>query len=581
MKFCPNCGTQMEDNAAFCGNCGTSMKNGLQAAQTNEPVAGMTYGADSAPEQANRQGTAFHSETIHPATGVHGADYGTNGGSAKKNKKPFMIVAIIAVCLAAIIGIVFAVKAFTGSGSKTKVDKNDFIGIQMAFFEERFAGISSIASRESFSSDITVSGKIESTDPNISQLGQFLDGTAVIFKLDTQKNNILANIVLRLQGSNIIEADMTLADQELGFAIPAADDHYYVGDLQKIMQNFGASEEEIKSVLKSKSITRAMSPKVFAEAFKSIMGAGINENSLTITEKTSVTLDKLNETVEGTYYVWQPSLEDCKAVMNKLADEMETGVALGEFIKQINEMGGTFSLDDTQYENVEEMIQKFRENTDKYAQNMVDSGFKWQMATNQDGKVVLISVTSSEVEMGYQGLITDQNVKEQIFIAENGANQVRIDNAATVSNQKWTGTASVGTPYGALPVNYDLDMSKHSELGFPYGTVSVSLSSFGEDINFEIVTQDGESSSTDMIVKLQGLERLTESVLSSLEITVNTTDTSTAEQPSGVKVDISDYTEEDYAALQEELLPKIVNAVTSTPAVMGIIMSLLQGTGAY
>ena len=24
-KFCPNCGTQLEDNTPFCGNCGTQM----------------------------------------------------------------------------------------------------------------------------------------------------------------------------------------------------------------------------------------------------------------------------------------------------------------------------------------------------------------------------------------------------------------------------------------------------------------------------------------------------------------------------------------------------------------------------
>ena len=37
MKFCPNCGAQLPDNAGFCSNCGTSLGAPPQYQQPQQP----------------------------------------------------------------------------------------------------------------------------------------------------------------------------------------------------------------------------------------------------------------------------------------------------------------------------------------------------------------------------------------------------------------------------------------------------------------------------------------------------------------------------------------------------------------
>ena len=560
MKFCPNCGNQLNDNEAFCGNCGTSMVNGLQVENTagQAPGAGFQYGA--------QQGQGMYQQQSGFAS-----TYGAGAEPPKKSKKPLIIALVAVACLVAAVGIFFAVRAFMGGGTK-KADEKDFLGIQMAYFEERFEGSGAVFSGESFSSDVTVSGSFESSDPDMQKINKILDGSAIIFKIDAKKNDFLYNVVLNLQGSNILEADFTLTDKEFGFAIPAADNNYYVGDLKTALKNFGVSEADVDALLNSAGSIAMPGAGVFADSFKSVLNAGINENNLTITKKTTINLDKLNQSADGTLYTWIPTKEDCKTILDKLADEMEAGTAIGEIMKQMEQMGGSFSTGDMDFESMAEAIENFRANADTYAQQMADSGFKWEMATNGDGKVVMISVSTDEAEFGYQGLVTDKSVKEQFFVASRGNTLVRLDNEAVVSGKKWTGTLSLGTPSGSLPVDYDLDTSKYSVYGMPYGTVSMNLAPLaGVDMGMEITTQAGDSSSTDMTVKFSGIGRLTNGLADSMEITVNTTNKSSATKPSGTKVDVSNYTEEDYSQLFQTMTTNIGFALLSSPAIMDLL----------
>ena len=43
MAFCPNCGTQMADNAAFCANCGKAQPNAAAGAQPSAAGPGAAY----------------------------------------------------------------------------------------------------------------------------------------------------------------------------------------------------------------------------------------------------------------------------------------------------------------------------------------------------------------------------------------------------------------------------------------------------------------------------------------------------------------------------------------------------------
>ena len=565
MKFCPECGTQLDDKAAFCGNCGTSTLNGLQAGNAAGQPPVVPQNSQMQPVQP-----VYTTTQVPPQMQ---APYGQGMGvqPTQKSKKPLMIALMAVVAVALVIGIFFAVRAFMGGGSQKVVEK-DFIGIQTAFLQDRFGGIGAIASKGSFSTDITISGSFVSSDPDMQNINQLLQSSAAIFKIDAKKKEWLYNVIVNLQGSNILEADFIMSEKEIGFAVPAADSNYYIGDIRTIMQNFGASEQEINSLLKSFSATGFGSADAFVNAFKTVLGAGINENSLTIAKKASVSLDKLGETLNGTLYVWQPTAEDWKAILEKLADEMENGVALGGLLKRMEDMGADFTVGDGRFESVEDMIRTIRINSDRYGQEMADGGFRWEMATDSDGKVSMVKLIFRDVEMGYQGVVTDENVKEQFYVASDGNTQMRVDNEADVSGKIWSGTLSLSTAYGAFPIRYNLDTYKYSALGLPYGTVSFSLAPLvGMDVSMEIVTQAGKSGSSDMTINLSGVSDLTYGMMDSMQFIVNATDESSASKPSGDKVDISNYTEEDFAELFNSIVTNIGYSLLSSPALRDLM----------
>ena len=89
--FCPNCGSELPNNAAFCQNCGTKMSASYAA-------------ADSAANPANAGGGSAPAPVV---------------GTVKKPAISNKIIGIAAVCIAAVIALIVGVASFSGGYERT------------------------------------------------------------------------------------------------------------------------------------------------------------------------------------------------------------------------------------------------------------------------------------------------------------------------------------------------------------------------------------------------------------------------------------------------------------------------------
>lgn len=112
--FCPNCGTQVSDDATFCPNCGQKM-----AAPASAPSAAGTAGsaaAGSAPADNTAAGHAPETAKAGPAFTA-----GKAAAAGKPGKK--FNVKILAVIAAAVLAVILLLTLAGGRTTKVKVNK--------------------------------------------------------------------------------------------------------------------------------------------------------------------------------------------------------------------------------------------------------------------------------------------------------------------------------------------------------------------------------------------------------------------------------------------------------------------------
>ena len=574
MKFCPNCGAQAEAQSHFCGECGFSFASAPapeQPAYNAEP-AQPAYNA--APEQpaynAAPEQPAYSAAPEQPVynTGIPQPVY--NSGipqpepyaEPKKNRAPVFIA--IAVAALALIAIIAVAVSSLGGGKKS----TDFIGAQKAFVEERATEMAGSVVRDSFSSDVTVSMSLNGRGEAAELFSEILDGSSIVLKTDSASGKTLMNAALHLKGSNVLEAFFSMTADRVAFSVPNANDTLYVADLMTLMENLDIDMSDLPQTVNAKEMRDEI--KSVTDRYLGVLSSSINKEHIE-TKKSDVKLSEVGKTVSCTVMVWTPDEEELVTIAENIADTLETDEDLAAMLD-------AYALADGEYrdgmEMLEELADEIRKEAAETARQTVEENSTWTVALDGKGKVVWISIADDVREFAIERYADDKEGAEVMYATEDGHDAFMIINEYTAKGQARTGTLSAKTAGGTVDLDYDIDLSKRSVFGIPYGTYTPDLRNLLPGLNVDLTVRDAGGKSTDHIITVTGLGSLTGDELTEASVTVNATEKSTAKEPAGREEDISDYSPEELETLADELIEEIGSALMKSPEIMDVLEML-------
>lgn len=566
MKICPNCGNHSEDGAVFCTECGYAYTGNDASSMPETPVQTYTPPQDAMPSPYDTQAA--------------GAAYAPQ---QKKSKLPLIIGAVAGVAVLALV-IFFVVRAFGG-----KKTSNEFIGIQEDFVAERFSVVRETAEKPVESIDVTVSAALEGRGDIADALSDVLDGSSVSFGMAMNGDLTNNRITLNLKGSNVAELFIAVdrAAREMSFSIPAVDGNRYVMDFETLIDlaNEAGMGMSLSDVLEGTGAVADIDPEQFGDDIRDVtdryiafLGTQITQDKLDVRSGEKISLDEVGQDVTANVMVWQPTAEELEELFMALADMMEEDDTLmGVFDAMIEADAGGFAA---QYRSGEDLIldlaDNLRDRAPDIADNMESAGFTWTVARDSKNNLCLISIEAEGGKIAYERYIDGKSVEEALYFSEGRAASYALYNEYEINGNKRTGKITVNTGYGRVGVDYDIDISKKSVIGVPYGTYELDIRNLGLGVGISLTVGDGQGSATDHTFLVEGLGSFTNRELTEVSVTFSTSSPADVPAPEGREKDISGYTYEEFSGLMQDIAFDLVQTVMDTPEMRDII-SLLGG----
>ena len=466
MKFCPNCGQSLPDDAGFCGNCGTALPE--EPARASGPLV---PAAPAAPAEV----------TYCPSCGGQveaGADFCPNcGGSMPKSgstrapmSRNAKVGILAAVCAAAVIALaVFLLPKLFSSPAV------DFVRIQAEFLAVRAldpiqAALESgtASAPKSFSSDITVSASVDN-----SQIDEYLEDSSIQLRLDAKRDTVLADGSLNLMGSTVLSGAATYEKGVLGFALPQVDNNYYTLDLAKFIEEQTGEKVDLG--------TAALPELSVGEWFT------LAKDYLTLERGREVRFDQLKGSFKGNVYTFKPKAGDLEDMLLELADQIETDETLRKLLAEsgLSLTGTSLALSGgmgygygADAMDIDDALQDFagelRDNAEDIADEFKSAKFTWTLAT-EGRQIRRIEIKAGGmVILGYECSGTESKGIEEVFYTESG-----YGNVITVEHEY---TRKGGDVDGKIEIN-------HGELR--YGKASYERS--GKEFDGKLEFGDGYS----------------------------------------------------------------------------------------
>ena len=198
MKFCPNCGQSLPDDAGFCGNCGMALPE--ERAESVLPVPAAPAAPAAVVYCPSCGGQAEAGAEFCPNCG--GAIPGKSGGGLKtpmsRNAKVGLAAAVCAVAVIALAVFLLPKLFSTPAG--------DFVRIQAEFLASRALDpVQAVLERgtsaapKSLSTDMTISASV-----NDSAIDRYLEDSSIQIRLDAKRDTVLADGSLNLMGSTVL-----------------------------------------------------------------------------------------------------------------------------------------------------------------------------------------------------------------------------------------------------------------------------------------------------------------------------------------------------------------------------------------
>ena len=553
MQFCSNCGQQLDDDARFCPNCGAKIEPDTSKVEnTNGSKANRA--ANTAEKKPN-----FNASPVKFTHGIH------------VNK-----VILIPIIIAAVVVVVIAVRGSVLSNS----DK--FLLYQGKLLEEKANSIGEYTNtlKDGISSDLTFTASYDGD--SIDGLSDMLEDSSVVLKIDADKNSATANAILNLEGSDVVSAYGYIDDDKVSFSIPELNDDYYTANYHDLLKNL---DEDELSEFKYSDLTGEDNSKNFKKKstqYLKYLADGMNKDNFEVeNDNIEYTLIDSHD-ADGKVYTWTPSSEDIQKIINKMADKMENDKDLADLVINdveyldvfyklsngnsssiVDELKGygssdswddfTDALESGNRGNLSKALAALlRDNAEDIGDALEDEDFTWTLGTvNNKVSQIVLSVNDIDVIRYERAESKNDKVKESLSIG--GINEIYMNNEYKLTDGKYDGTLDIGIEGDSLNIDYVMDKSGKSELGIPYGEYSINsisvpdlhYSSDTDDGDLELDVQKGDKGSDHILTYSSSSENLT--------VTMNSSSKGSADKPTGNKVDITDYDEDDFKQLESDL----------------------------
>ncbi len=564
MKYCSTCGNPIPDDAAFCGNCGTPV-----------PQAQAADGATSFCRACGRKIPAAAPSCPYcgvPTLPVGGPQQpaGPQKRPAARRRKTGLIIAIVAVVVVVLgvltVGGLLAARLFASPVTK-------FFSYNAELLSDRVMPLlDTVGDRldqDQFSSDMTLTGSVDN-----SAISSYLDNSAITLKTDLDDGSLLLNGEVELLGSSVLNATVTYEDGTLGLYLPELDQNYYVADLSQLIFNITGQRIDLEGLglpdISTDEIMEVLKP--YGEALIEL----VNEDSITKEKNVSFSLGALPFSGKCTVYTFSPRAEEYRAMLLKLADLLENDTNLQELIQKVSQ---STSLLTELYTGADYLPYRFsqmttqaandlRTNADSYARYLEQSRASWSVAV-EGGQVRQVKLSAYDSYYGSDSGIVYEAVgdgkselNEVIYFLEDGSNETILTNRQTMSGKETSGTLNIYFDYSDYAsINYDMTKDKTSRLGIPYGTFSLWTTEGSP--TFSLTVQDGAAGGTDHILSISNAAPMFDYAFSSLNVTLNTTDKTSAKAPDIAPVDVTNYSDDQIEEIAERIASRLESDLIS------------------
>lgn len=402
-----------------------------------------------------------------------------------------------------------------------------------------------------FSSDITITGSMD--DPEINS---FLEDSSICLKLDVDRNKVLANGELTMMGSPVMSAAVTYDEGRLGLYLPEVEDTYYVMDLAELVYTMTGEQIEFGAL---------SLPQLSGEEWGSLLRAyldvvytAVNDENVEVERSQKIRLEELGGSVTGKVYTFTPRAEDVEDMLTALADHLREDenlrsailktVDLDAFARAIEVLYygsyGGYDIEGALDDALVDLADMLEDEAADIGDAVEDSGFSWTLGVD-GGEVCLIrlEMDEEEIELTYERGGDEKEREEALYAGSTYGDAFMLLNSYEKDGSRYIGETTFTNSYGEeYSIEYDLDEEKTTYFGLPYGEYAFSAD--GWDGGVDLVIEEGENG-VDHTLRIQDDSYLIGGFFSRLEVTVNTTDKSTASEPKAEQEDISSYSEDE------------------------------------
>jgi len=590
MKKCPNCGHELEDNERYCPACGAMCPTGdTPAPETpeNEPVNDPTpqpeapenqpEGAPVAPPEAPEAPAAPETPVVPPTAGYAYGQSVTPEVPQPKSKKGLIIGIAAAVVAVACIGVGVAMMLGGGRGTQlTGSPAEQFKTILTTGVDKAFDSLEETAgaeAAENYSNELVITAQ-----GGGAQVAPYLEGSSIGLQVDTKKDSFLMGMDFTFNNIPIISGMLTYEDNVMGLCVPELADSWYVMDLERLLEKtYGEAGMEYMPQLTVTTPTDTA--KALRKVTDSLMDAlliGVKDDNVTLAEGSFTLYSGAKE--KGDIYTYKPTAEDWEATILALADWLESE----ETRSFMTEYGGVSGED---AEELAATAAEMRAGAAETAAMAEEEGLCLTLARGgKTAQVVLdyaegrilaetaeksftLDISDDKTSIIYVQ-VTDHDISALIH-DEKGGNVTLTGTYKEVEKGVYSGTLQMdmGGEVGLLFAFDSMDTG-HKMGDMPYGHYEMTMAMQGQEmtIYFDVTGSQGGGSDLAIHFSAPALDTA-EFELSTLVINIHSTDKpSSITAPISPQVDVTDYTEEDFNALGEEL----------SDAAMGLLFKLMS-----
>ena len=555
MKFCPNCGEALEDEARFCPECGASVA-----------------AAEAAIEEAPAEEAIPAAEAEAPAE------------PRKKKSGVGKKIGIAALILLALILAAAAVLYFTGLWQKLVPASRLKLGLAEKALVDRSLDNAFDKQNEPIRSALTdLNAKAEVTCEIDADGGMFSEITYIKMLIEEMKLNIDLdcdkddqNIKLGLsyKGNPMLDGTLLINSEQLGLYIPQLDSNYYTisGDkLKELMFDEEGADIDLTK-LDLTPFDETATRKEVMELLMILAKLSTKENT-EITKDFEVSLFDSKTLTKTDKYVIKPTEEQLKAVIDELADHLGRedsylGGRLNGFYSVLRSFGGSSTVSEvyidgepteTETEELPETLSEFiKSKSGEIAKEFAEQNAYFEIYMQGD-EVVSHRVISDKSQFALDNVTEGKVQHTFVLTVDEDGDRTTTDVCIDETDPSNTVVDYKANEYGtAMEAHGVFDQTKHSAIGTMPG--SISIKSDGEELATITVAEKGEGMEHIIVIRMP---EYADSDISLIKVIANVTEGSGVSAPAGVSpVDLSDKSEEEIGEIFENMIEQFSDVLT-------------------